>query len=187
MKQFVQCKACGYIMEASKVGALCPACGVPAKAFEPYTERISEERKRILDLHIHPIVVHLAQAIVPMLLFLVAVLFVVGEGRLREAIRDTAMVLAAFLPFAVILAFAAGLFDGRLRFHKVTTPLLRLKMLVGFLFFAASVGGALIAVLTGLDASAQLAAFAAIQLGALGAAVFLGQAGFSLLSSRFPG
>jgi hypothetical protein len=186
MKQYVRCKACGYIMEASKVGELCPACGVPSKAFEPYEERISEERKRILDLHIHPIVVHLAQALAPLLVVLAAALALLGEGSLKAALLDTARVLAAFLPVAVVLAFAAGLIDGNLRFHKVTTPLLVRKMIAGALFFVVSLAAAALALFTGLEA-ATLAAFAFLELLSLAAAVTLGHWGFGLLSSRFPG
>jgi len=187
MKQYLRCKACGYIMEASKLGDVCPACGVPSKAFEPYEEKISEGRKRMLDMHMHPIVVHLAQAIVPMLLALSAALLVLGEGRLKTALLHTTLVLASFLPFTVLMAFAAGLFDGKLRFRKVTTPLLLRKIVVGSVFFAASVGGAALAFFAGLHAPAIIAAFGFIQVVSLGAAVILGYSGFGLLSSKLPG
>jgi rubredoxin len=186
MKQYIRCKACGYIMEAGKVGDLCPACGVPAKAFEPYKETISEQRKRILDLHIHPIVVHLAQAIAPMLLVLAAALAIIGEGPLRTALLAATRVLAAFLPFAVVLAFAAGLIDGRLRFRKVTTPLLKRKILIGILFFAASLASAALALFTGIE-GAIVAPFILVQVLSLAAAVILGYSGFGLVFSRFPG
>ena len=186
MKQYVICKACGYIMEASKLGELCPACGVPAKAFEPYTEKLSEKRKRILDLHIHPIVVHLPQAIVPMLIVLAAAMLLLVEGRVRTALLDTTRVLSTFLPFSVVLAFAAGIYDGNLRFHKVTTPLLIRKIFVGSFFFAASLAAGFLALYTDLDGLA-MAAFAFLQVFSLGAAVVLGMAGFGLLFSRFPG
>jgi hypothetical protein len=186
MKEYVRCKACGYIMEASRLKDVCPACGVPAKVFEPYKETISEDRKRILDLHIHPIVVHLAQGFAPTLVVLAAALAVIGEGGLRSAILDTTRVLAALLPAAVVLAFAAGIFDGNLRFHKVTTPLLVRKMIFGALFFAASLAGAALALFTGLDGS-TIAPFAILEILSLVAAVLLGNWGFGLLSSRFPG
>jgi hypothetical protein len=173
-------------MEASKVGKFCPACGVSSKVFEPYEERISEERKRVLDLHIHPIIVHLAQALAPMLVILAAALAVIGEGSLKSALLDTTRVLAAFLPVAVVLAFVAGLIDGNLRFHKVSTPLLVKKMVVGALFFLVSLGAAGLALFAGLD-GIGIAPFAVLELLALVAAVLLGNWGFGLLSSRFPG
>ncbi len=186
MKDYVRCKACGYIMEASKLGELCPACGVSAKVFEPYKENISEKRKRILDLHIHPIVVHLPQAIVPMLIVLAAAMLFLVEGRVRTALLDTTRVLSIFLPFSVVLAFAAGIYDGKLRFRKVTTPLLIRKMIVGSLFLVATLGAGFLSLYTDLDGLA-MAGFAILQVFSLGAAVVLGMAGFGLLSSRFPG
>ena len=187
MKEYVRCKACGYIMEASKLKDLCPACGVPAKVFEPYTETISEERKRILDLHIHPIVIHLAQAFSPVLVvFAAALAIVTGESVFRTSLLDATRVLAVLLPPAVVLAFAAGVFDGNLRFHKATTPLLIRKMIVGALFFAFSLAAAALALFTALD-SATLLPFAVLELLSLASAVLLGNWGFGLLSSRFPG
>lgn len=186
MKQYVRCKACGYIMEADKVGKLCPACGVPAKAFEPYEEKISEKRKRVLDLHIHPIVVHLAQGLAPLIVLFAIVLAILGEGALKTTLVQATRVLAAFLPLSVILAFAAGLIDGNLRFHKVTTPLLVKKMIFGALFFVLSLGAAALALFVGLDGAA-LASFALLELLSLVTAVLLGNWGFGLLSSRFPG
>jgi hypothetical protein len=186
MKEYVRCKACGYIMEASKLKDVCPACGVPAKVFEPYKETISEERKRILDLHIHPIVVHLPQGFAPTLVVLALALAIFGEGSIRAILLDATRVLAALLPLSVVLAFAAGVIDGNLRFHKVTTPLLVRKMVVGALFFAAALAGAVLALFTGLDAS-TIAPFAVLELLSLVAAVLLGNWGFGLLFSRFPG
>ena len=58
--------------ELHKVG-VCPACGMPAGAFEPYRERVSDYRKLILDLDIHPIAIHLSQTFVglaPLLIIL---------------------------------------------------------------------------------------------------------------------
>jgi len=187
MKGYVRCKACGYIMEAGKLKDVCPACGVPANVFEPYKETISEERKRILDLHLHPIVVHLAQGFAPVLVVLAAALAVfTAEGAFRSLLLDATRVIAVLLPPSVLLAFAAGAFDGRLRFRKVTTPLLVRKMVFGALFFAFSLAGAAFAVFTGLG-GATVAAFGLFELLSLATAVLLGNWGFGLLSSRFPG
>ena len=51
-------------MEAGKLGDVCPACGLPRKVFEPYRERVSINRLRLLNLDLHPIVIHLSQAMV---------------------------------------------------------------------------------------------------------------------------
>ena len=39
----VRCRACGFIMEEEKLGDVCPACGIPRKAFEPYKETMSKK------------------------------------------------------------------------------------------------------------------------------------------------
>jgi rubredoxin len=186
MKQYVKCKACGYIMEASKVRAVCPACGVPAKLFEPYEERIDEKRKRLLDLHIHPIVVHLPQAFAVTLVALSAGLAILADGSLRTILYNSTQVLAILLPLAVAAAFAAGALDGKTRFRKLTTPLLIRKMVIGAIFFATSLAAAALALFTPLISPA-IAPFALLELLSLFCAIRLGYMGFGLLSSRFPG
>jgi rubredoxin len=186
MKQYVKCKACGYIMEASKVKTLCPACGVPAKLFEPYEERIDEKRKRLLDLHIHPIIVHIPQAFSATLVVLAAGLAILSDGSLRTVLFNSTQFLAILLPFAVAASFAAGALDGKTRFRKLTTPLLVRKMVIGAIFFAASLAAAALALFTPLI-SPSLAPFAILELFSLLCAIRLGYLGFGLLSSRFPG
>ena len=84
MKDYVRCKACGYIMERSKLGDKCPACGVSATMFEPYDDKLSEKRRRLLDIHVHPIVVHFPQAFAA---FLAAA--GIFDGKLRFRRLDT--------------------------------------------------------------------------------------------------
>jgi hypothetical protein len=186
MKDLVRCKACGYIMEGSRLGDKCPACGVPAKQFEPYEDKVSEKRRRLLDLHVHPIVVHIPQAFSPFLVLL-GLALAVATGDLRVVVLDAARVLALTLPLSVILAFAAGVFDGKLRFRRTSTPILVRKIVVASIFLAASIAGALLAVLTGLDGPGSLVPFIALQAIGLAAAVFLGFLGFPLIVAKFPG
>lgn len=42
MKKYVICKTCGYIEEADKVRDVCPTCGSPAGAFEPYMQKMKK-------------------------------------------------------------------------------------------------------------------------------------------------
>jgi len=186
MKQYVRCKACGYIMEADKLGQFCPACGVSAKVFEPYEEKISEKRKRILDLHIHPIIVHLPQGMAPLIVVLAAALAVLGEGSLRSILLDATRVLAVLLPLSTLLAIGSGILDGKTRFKKLTTQILVRKMVTGALFFALSLAAGVLALFTPL-AAAALGAFAVLELLSLVAAVLLGHWGFGLINARMPG
>jgi hypothetical protein len=186
MKEYKRCKACGYIVEASKAGKFCPACGAPATVFEPFEKRISEARARVLDIHIHPISVHFPTAFAATLVALAAALAIVGEGALRTILLDTTRILAALLPFAVAAAFCAGLLDGSRRFKKVTTPLLVRKMIAGALFFALSLAGAALGLFTPLDAG-SLAPFALLELLSFFAAALLGVWGSGLLGTALPG
>ena len=71
MTQLLRCKPCGYIIKEQDLGQVCPACGMPKSAFEPYKENISPKRKFILGLDLHPIAVHFPQAfatILPLIL-----------------------------------------------------------------------------------------------------------------------
>ncbi|MFA6508081.1 MAG: hypothetical protein WCT14_18405, partial [Treponemataceae bacterium] len=148
--EYVKCKACGYIIEVGKLGDKCPACGVPSKQFEPYTEKVSAKRLMILKMHIHPVIVHMPQAFAAFLVLLPVGLMILGSGPLYDALYDTTVVLAAVLPFSVVAAFGAGLFDGKIRFRKLSAPLLRKKMAAGSIFFVLSVAAACVALFTGL-------------------------------------
>jgi uncharacterized membrane protein len=138
MVNFVRCKACGFIADQDSIKDVCPACGVPAKMFEPYTHPVSLKRRRILDLHTHPVLVHFPQAFA-LTLFLIAVLIFFAPLSMKDALGATLQVLSVLLPFFVIGAVATGLLDGKLRFRKVTTPLLKKKILLSSFFFAISV------------------------------------------------
>ena len=64
MKELVRCRPCGFVIEADKLGDVCPACGMPRKVFEPYRERVSRNRLILLNFDLHPIAIHLSQALV---------------------------------------------------------------------------------------------------------------------------
>jgi rubredoxin/small-conductance mechanosensitive channel len=187
MKTYVKCKACGYIMEAGKVGDKCPACGVPAKQFEPWEEKLSPSRKRILDLHIHPVIVHMPQAFAAFLVVIAAALAIFGEGEPRASLLGCARVLGAMLPLTVIAAMAAGIFDGKVRFRRVNTPLLIRKMIFGALFFAMSFAAAFLALFTGLENTTTLLPFAVLEALSLFCGALLGIWGSGLMNAKFPG
>ena len=107
MKSLVICKTCGYIMAESRLGDICPACGVPAKLFEPYKSRVSEARRRVIALDTHPVVVHAPQgmAFVMMVLSLGALIL---SGTLAEHVTSTVVVLSVVLPVTVVGGIATG-------------------------------------------------------------------------------
>jgi uncharacterized membrane protein len=186
MKELVRCKSCGFIMEKGKLRGKCPACGVPDKLFEPYSEKIAPGRKLILSLDMHPILVHFPQAFTTAVLAL-SLFAMVVQGRTRELIVGADAVLGAVLPFTVLLAFCAGLLDGAIRFRRVTTPLLIRKIVFGSLFFVFSCGILAAVLALPFNASSTLVSLAGLSSAALGCGVYLGMMGVSLLNSKFPG
>ena len=57
--QYIICRVCGYIETADNADKPCPACGFPKTVWAEYTPRkLNPTRKRLLDLHLHPIAVH---------------------------------------------------------------------------------------------------------------------------------
>jgi len=174
-------------MEAGKLGDMCPACGVPAKQFEPYVERISEKRLKLMKMDIHPIVVHMPQAFAALLVLLSIILLITGTGIAHTLMHDTAVVLALILPFTVLAAFCAGIFDAKLRFRRVTTPILKRKMLAGISFFVCAAAAAVLVLIAGIDGTFPLVIFLVLQVMGLGFGAVLGLMGSTLLNAAFPG
>ena len=186
MKALVRCKTCGYIMVADKLGHICPACGVPAKLFEPYKEKVSEKRQRILDLDIHPVIVHAPQGFAFAIMFFAIGALLFGGG-LRDSLRTAIVVLGTVLPFVVLGSIATGLFDGKIRFKKVTTPALEKKIAFGSTFLLLSAVIAILSHTIGPDASSFLVLVLLLSAGCFACSIFLGLIGARLVCSKFPG
>ena len=139
MKKRMICRVCGYIIEEGYTGEICPACGVPKTAFQPYVDKVSEKRRKILDLHLHNISVHFPQAFSVFMLFLIGMGFIL-QGSLKADAVIATRVLSIFLPLSVVVSIISGLIDGKNRFKKVSTPLLKKKIIAGTFFFILSAG-----------------------------------------------
>jgi rubredoxin/uncharacterized membrane protein len=133
------CNVCGYIVGKGFHGDLCPACGAPETAFVPYEDPVSPERRKILDLHLHPVIVHFPQAFSVFMLFLLGMGFIM-QGSLKTDALTASRVLSVFLPLSVIAAVFSGMIDGKARFNRLATPMLKKKILVGTLFLILSAG-----------------------------------------------
>jgi uncharacterized membrane protein/rubredoxin len=143
VKTLVRCRVCGYITAEGKLGAKCPACGAPRSAFEPFNDRISERRRALLDLHLHPMFVHFPQAFSVSILVLSFAPFIF-RGQALELLSATLKILALALPPAAAAAFAAGVIDGRTRFKGIRrSPILRRKLIIASLLVLSSLGAAL--------------------------------------------
>jgi hypothetical protein len=186
MVNLIKCKACGYVTKDGKIKDVCPACGVPAKMFEPYTSLISERRRKILMLHIHPIIVHFPQSFTFTLLVL-AVLSFIAPPQINEVLNCTMRLLSFILPFVIILAILTGLVDGKTRFRKVTTPFLKKKMIFGLSFLFTSVVIAAVALEFPLLSTPVMALLTLLAIIALGFSIVLGSIDDELLEAKFPG
>lgn len=180
-----RCKVCGYIMETSHIKDDCPACGLPAKVFEPYKLTISEERYKWISLHMHPIILHFPQAFVVTGLGLI-VLAMIFTGQLQQDIMTVVKFNLFFLPFTVAAGALSGAKDGQLRFKKITTPALKFKIKLSVAFFVLSVIDAALVMILPTN-FVNLAILFVITAAASGIAVVLGKAGAKLMDCTIPG
>ena len=185
MSELVRCRPCGYVMEAEKLGDVCPACGMPRKVFEPYRERVSSNRLMMLNLDLHPIAIHFSQAFVGAipLLFLFTTLLP-GFYHHELSIVNKVMIIA--LPFTMILAFSSGMIDGYTRFKTFNTPLLVRKLILSGIITVLSGTASAIVIFNGLTAK-NTTAVILLLLGCLACAVTLGLLGKRLLNVILPG
>jgi hypothetical protein len=144
MKEYLRCRPCGFVIEADKLGDVCPACGMPRKVFEPYRERVSRNRLNLLNFDLHPIAIHLSQALV----IAIPVLTIITNlfTHFQPEILKSVLIFSVFIfPFTLILAIITGLIDGLTRFKKLGTPLLRVKIIFSLIILVLSVALFLIA------------------------------------------
>ncbi len=186
MPNLIRCKACGYVAVEGKIKDVCPACGVPAKMFEPYTDPVAEKRRRILKLHIHPIIVHFPQSFA-FTLFVLAVLSFVTPPQINKGLYCTMQVLSSALPFSLILALITGLVDGKTRFRRVTTLFLKKKIIFGLSSLLISILIAAAAFTLPLSSAPVMALFTLLTIIAVGFSFALGLIGGELLDAKFPG
>jgi len=137
MKELVRCRPCGYVMEAGKLGDVCPACGLPRKVFEPYRERVSLNRLKILNLDLHPIVIHLSQAFV-IAIPVLAILINTFDNFYPELLKNVLVFSVFVFPFTLIFAIITGIIDGLTRFKTLRTPLLRVKIIFSIIILVLS-------------------------------------------------
>ncbi len=138
MKELVRCRPCGFVMEADKLGDVCPACGMPRKVFEPYREKVSLNRLKILNLDLHPIAIHLSQSLVIAIPLLTILRHFAPD--FNSEILKAVLVFSVFLfPFTLVLAIFTGIIDGLTRFKTLKTPLLRVKIIFSILILSLSI------------------------------------------------
>jgi len=138
MKELVRCRPCGFVMEADKLGDVCPACGLPRKVFEPYREKVSRNRLILLNLDLHPIVIHLSQALVIAIPFLAVITNFFSS--FQPEIMKSVLIFSVFIfPVTLVLAIITGVIDGLTRFKTLATPLLRVKIIFSLIILSLSI------------------------------------------------
>jgi hypothetical protein len=138
MKELVRCRPCGFVIEADKLGDVCPACGMPRKVFEPYRERVSRNRLILLNFDLHPIAIHLSQALVIAIPVLVIVTNLFKHFQ-AEILKDVLIFSVFIFPFTLVLAIITGIIDGLTRFKTLATPILRVKIIFSLIILSLSV------------------------------------------------
>ncbi len=185
MKKMVICKACGYIIQEGKLGDRCPACGVPKTAFIPYEDRLSPKRRKILNLHLHNIMVHFPQAFAVLMLFSMVMVFNI-RGVWQADFMITVKILSIFLPISVLGSIITGMLDGKTRFKRLNTRVLKKKIMLGTIFLVFSIGILLALNLSALEYGWRLLALALTALCVL-ASMVLGYNGGRLAGLEIPG
>jgi len=139
MKELVRCRPCGFVIESDKLGDVCPACGMPRKVFEPYRERVSMNRLILLNLDLHPIAIHLSQALV-----IAIPLLVIITGFFKQfepEVLNNVLIFSVFIfPFTLVIAIITGIIDGLTRFKTLSTPILRVKIIFSIIILFLSIG-----------------------------------------------
>jgi peptidoglycan/LPS O-acetylase OafA/YrhL len=172
-------------MKENKLKDVCPACGVPRTAFEPFKDTISKKRRTILEFNLHPISVHFPQAftsaIPPFILLALMVPVSIGNELLT-----TVTVLSYFLPLTVLPAIFFGIVDGKTRLKKIGTPLLFKKITVATVLLILTLILSLVAYSYGTEYPGNLYIFI-IALGCIACQIILGEIGKTLMNSKMPG
>ncbi len=186
MAAMMRCKSCGYTIAEEKLKDACPACGALRKMFEPWTDPLGPKRRALLEMELHPIVIHFTVAFSASA-FALSLFSLAFPRFLAGLATNMFVVMAALLPLTVLAGWAAGVFDGKVRFRRVTTPLLVRKMVMAGAVFLESLAAAALMLAFGLD-PAWVRVVMAVFLGlALGTVAMLAKVGMALAGAKLPG
>lgn len=179
MRSYIKCAVCGFIGEDSKIKQVCPACGAPLSSFEHYEYGINEKRLSNLSLHLHPVLVHFPISIATLSFIVLLVAFFMKAGTNQSWILIE-KIISILLPFTIIAAMAAGLFDAKARLRDAIGRLQRQKIKLGTFFL---VTACISAILINYEVFSLLGKITILILSVLGIvfSAMLGKRGASLL------
>ena len=179
MRSHIKCGVCGYIDEDTKIKQVCPACGAPLSCFEHYDYGINEKRLSNLSLHLHPVLVHFPISIA-LLSFIVLIVAFSMKNETNSAWILIEKIISIILPFTIIAAMAAGLFDAKSRLRDAVGQIQKRKIQLGTFFLVVS---GVSAILINYEVFTVLGKVVILILGFLGIvfSALLGKKGASLL------
>ncbi|MBN1298445.1 MAG: rubrerythrin [Actinobacteria bacterium] len=180
------CKACGYKIRAENLKTVCPACGVDKKFFEQFTDKIPPKRRKLLELHLHPVTVHFSVAISVFILAIIIISLFTG-GKIAELLNSAIVAMSVALPFFVTGGLISGIFDGILRFKKIKRPALLSKIYISIIFLMAAVAMPVIALTYGLSPFNIKIIILLLSIISAGCGVLLGKLGGHLTEAILPG
>jgi len=126
MKQW-QCTVCGYIHEGPEPPAHCPVCGAERSKFVPLPETEPElAAQPALRLHLHPILSHFPNALLPTAWLFLIIYWLLGRATLEEA----AIWLVAVVTLCAPLSLATGIYDWKTRFAGEKAPIFTRKIIL---------------------------------------------------------
>jgi hypothetical protein len=92
----------------------------------------------LLNFDLHPIAIHLSQALVIAIPVLVIITNL--SKQFQPEVLKNVMIFSVFIfPFTLILAIITGVIDGLTRFKTLATPILRVKIIFSLIILSLSV------------------------------------------------
>ncbi len=186
MNKLYKCKVCGFITKRTTLPDLCPACGFKGKIFEEFEPTVSAKRRKAMELHAHSQLVHFPIAVI-IYIFLINLLILAKIIPWHSVFSDSLKAMVLLLPFVTFFGMLSGLYDGKLRFKKINTPLLKKKIILSLLLIAVSSSLLLLQITMAIDQSSYSLLLLAFSVVLLSFVTVLGLIGGTLLDSKVRG
>jgi len=186
MNKLYKCKVCGFVTKGKALPELCPACGFKGKIFEEFEPIVSAKRRKALELHAHSALVHFPIAVITYIFFIN--LFILAKIIPWHSVFVGSLeAMVWLLPFVTLFGMLSGLYDGKLRFKKINTPLLKKKILLSLLLILVSISLFVLQYVLELDQSVYSLLILAFSIVLSGIVTILGLLGGTLLDSKVRG
>jgi rubredoxin/uncharacterized membrane protein len=137
-----RCLVCGYVHEGEAPPAHCPVCKAPAAQFAELDAKGNLMKndgiarkpgiitRILLGLHMHPILVHFPNGILPMVvLFMAGSVFLSYDTFADKSTFYSLIFVLITMPFVL----ASGFLEWKGRYHGARTVLFAIKVFCGFL------------------------------------------------------